>query len=236
MGVQSWFRGYIPWVVLQIDACLLVQGVAPLEMQDDGDECGKCLDPKRIVLTRGSPARLRAYVGTSMAGVLRAGDQVLCSGVPFHMIAPGDVIVFSSADGAREIVHRVVGRLPGGLKTRGDRSCRDDRELVTVDRYVGCVREVVRGPAVVSVAGGFRGLATQRLLHLRTVVWEVVAVASRPFRHMLGDGQWIALIAALPGARLVRYGTSDADGTMKLIWRGRVLARRERKSPRWHFG
>ena len=79
-------------------------------------------------------------VGTSMGGVIRAGDRavVTTGGKPRW----GEVWVFCTTEGA-VTVHRCRGRRAGGWIFRGDKRARPD-PLVTADRLVGRVVAVER--------------------------------------------------------------------------------------------
>lgn len=179
----------------------------------------------------------RVYRGGSMAGALRPGDQLLLQPTAFTALRRGDVIVFRTPDGAREIVHRLVARTAAGLHTRGDRAREIDREVVTPDRYLGRVWAVVRGNRQVTIAGGWRGLAAARWGRFTRAGLRFLAMLARPWRTASREARWVAWLSRLPGVRRVRYATGRPDApVLKLVWRGHVLARRSAADGRWRPG
>ena len=84
---------------------------------------------------------LAVVAGGSMSPALAPGD--LCVVIRSEDYLPGDVVLYSSADGAR-VLHRVVAAGPRGLHTQGDANDSLDREVVPLQRVEGKVARVIR--------------------------------------------------------------------------------------------
>jgi hypothetical protein len=112
---------------------------------------------------------IRFYRGSSMRGTFRAGDCLEMEPAAIDDIHPGDIVVYRESgpdpEAAKELVHRVISRMPEGLVARGDSNVQRDAVLVTRDNLVGRVRYRVRGGKRDEVKGGFPGLLRARILH-----------------------------------------------------------------------
>jgi len=135
------------------------------------DSCGTGAEyaspglPACVVAAPQGDDQRRFYRGNSMAGTFRPGDYLILEPVPIVAICPGDVVIYQGRDQEGEpddVVHRVVGVVPGGLAARGDNNPTVDNILVTADNLLGRVRHFERDGKVYPVCGGRRG---------RLVVW-----------------------------------------------------------------
>lgn len=192
---------------------------------------------RRITATEvfGGNRMLRIYHGSSMQGIFCTNDMLDVLAVSIDRLMVGDIIAFRSLDGTREIVHRVISRLPGGLKTQGDRSPHPDADLVTVDRYIGKVIEVIRGNRRIPIHGGRWGQWLVLQNRLRRDILGFPAWIVRPIRRRFGDEPLVALATRLPGACCVDYAGPDGTRIRKLVWSGTTLAQKNTESIRWHI-
>ncbi len=170
-----------------------------------------------------------------MAGLLRPGDQILLAHSPFESLLCGDIIVFASPRHPDEVIHRVIERLPNGLRTSGDRSSQSDAELVTPGNYRGKVNEIIRGNRRIKIAGGHRGLWQLRCNRIRRWLLTIPAWIVRPIRHRYGDTPFAAILARMPGVYQGRYAGPDENKIHKLSWHGKVLATRNSKHEHWNL-
>lgn len=178
---------------------------------------------------------VRPYSGSSMSGVLCSGDQVLLTDCPFENLHPGDIIVFASPRHPEDVIHRVIERLPDGLRTRGDRSPVCDAELVTPETYRGKVNEVIRGNRRIPVAGGRRGLWQLCTNRLRRRLLSLPAWMVRPIRQRFGDTPFAAFLVRMPGVYQGRYAGPDENNIHKISWHGKALATRDSQSEPWRL-
>lgn len=176
---------------------------------------------------------LYPYIGSSMAGTLSPGDQIQIEIFPFENLCPGDIVVFSSSKHPEDVIHRVIARLPDGMQTQGDRSPHPDKELVTADRYIGKVTEVIRGNRRIRVAGGRRGLRQAKRGRIYRRLQGIPAGMVRPIRRRFGDDWVLASAAKLPGVRHVTFTDANGARISKLIWNHRVLATKQQEDTPW---
>jgi signal peptidase len=94
----------------------------------------------RAVLDRGIPFRLTA-LGFSMHPFIRDGDILTVSPKPETRL--GDVVAFCHPDTGKLVVHRVLGRAPGGYLLRGDNAPEVDG-LIPPEKILGLVTGVER--------------------------------------------------------------------------------------------
>jgi len=102
-----------------------------------------------------------------MKGTFRPGDHLYVDAVGADVLRPGDIVVFTreSNSSRKEIVHRVICRLPDGLVTRGDAVAHEDYGLVTEPDLLGVVRFKERNGRISNVHGGCIGFYRGRGLH-----------------------------------------------------------------------
>lgn len=99
------------------------------------------IDLAAETLRRTGRLRLRAQ-GSSMLPAICPGDVLRVKRVVLDRVECGDVVLYQR-DG-RFFAHRVVGRRPGTLVTRGDALDRDD-EAIDARHYLGRVEALERG-------------------------------------------------------------------------------------------
>jgi signal peptidase len=125
------------------------------------------------------------YLGSSMYPTLRVGDGMKIVPYSTGKIQAGDVVVFRSSDGEKNIVHRVISLSSSGIITRGDNNPEPDTVPLTPDDIMGRVVSVNRGYKTVIIHGGTRGEMRGRLLHLFKIVRSKTYDLIRPFYYRL---------------------------------------------------
>jgi signal peptidase I len=169
---------------------------------------------------------IRFYQGSSMRGTFRVGDCLEMEPASIGDIRPGDIVVYRESgpdpEATKELVHRVISRMPEGLVARGDSNIQRDMVLVTRDNLVGRVRYRVRGGKRHEVKGGFRGLLYARILHN--------LITARKWIRILGGSVYrrtrrIGLIRRVwrPNITAIRFMTEKGP-LLKYIHRGRTVA------------
>lgn len=172
----------------------------------------------------------RFYRGRSMLGTFRPGDCLTVEPVPLAAIGLGDVVLYRGGgppEAQGEVVHRVVGLLPGGLVTRGDNNPRSDAAPVTADRLLGRVTRLERGPRVHRVRGGYGGLLglqgrRTRQAILRAAEGLLRAMGRPPYRWL--REQDLARHLWRPALVCVVVETNRGS-LVKIAHRGRTVAR-----------
>jgi signal peptidase I len=96
----------------------------------------------RAILKRGVSFRFQAR-GSSMQPFIRDGDVVTVSPGPVGEMRLGDVVAFCHPNTGRLVVHRLVGRRPGGYLLRGDNALEEDG-LIPPEKVLGLVTQVER--------------------------------------------------------------------------------------------
>lgn len=80
---------------------------------------------------------------TSMIPIIRVGQPIHITRVPFHRVQIGDIIAYTRAKRRRIIVHRVVGRRNHwgtvGFVTQGDNLPQKDNYTIYEEDFIGIV-------------------------------------------------------------------------------------------------
>jgi len=199
------------------------------------DSCGTGAEyaspglPACVVAAPQGDDQRRFYRGNSMAGTFRPGDYLILEPVPIVAICPGDVVIYQGRDQEGEpddVVHRVVGVVPGGLAARGDNNPTVDNILVTADNLLGRVRHFERDGKVYPVCGGRRGRLVAWVrhawVHVRRYGDRVVRFLGRwPYRGLRRSG----LVPRLWQPTITRIMLTTGDGPLvKYVSHGRTVA------------
>jgi hypothetical protein len=200
-------------------------------------------------LFAGTPAALRSlmaerlgnavvfctHVGSSMKPSLC--DRDLLEVVPPHKKPPrvGDVIVFHPPTGDRTIVHRVIGTLGDGMRTRGDNSPAVDPWLLRRRDVMGRVVARWRAQKRRKVAGGRIGWALCYLAHWYNALHRAVSVPLRPIYRFFARGGTLRHL--LPRSLRPRAVAFRCDGQthIRLLMGKRVVGWYDRRSRGWSF-
>ncbi len=166
------------------------------------------------------------YRGCSMEGTFCVGDGLTVESVSLAELHLGDVVIYRTLNGQGEtveLVHRIVGVVPGGLVAQGDSNPCPDPGLVTAENLVGRVTHVERGGRTRSVSGGWLGLLRVRFLHAWHPLCELARrIGRRPYRWLRRSG----LVSRLWRPAVTVVSLSAEDGPLvKYICGGRTVAR-----------
>lgn len=173
--------------------------------------------------------RRRFYRGHSMAGVFQTGDYLTLEPAAIEDVRLGDVVIYIGRDQQGEpedVVHRVVGRAPGGLVARGDNNPCVDHILVTADNLLGRVTCFERGGIIRPVRGGRWGLLRARAFRIRRRAWGLGARIARflgrwPYRALRRTG--LARRLWRPAITCLCLSTDDGP-LVKYLCHGRTVA------------
>jgi len=119
------------------------------------------------------------YMGSSMSGTFRPGDLLYVVPYEGEEVRCGDVIVFIPPGRERRVVHRVVSVSPGGIRTQGDNSSKEDPYFLKPEHIIGRVMYAKGRRKWRRVPGGVGGkwrackLRTVRRLDSRVSSWIV---------------------------------------------------------------
>ncbi len=135
------------------------------------------------------------FSGGSMRGTLRTGDTLTVEAVPLSEVKVGDVVLFrlpSNPGSERVVAHRVVGRSPRSLRTRGDGERSADRDPVEEEHLIG--RVVARQAAGQSrtVWGGSVGRLRARLARFAFNSMTIARAVLRPIYLPFRRTGWVA--------------------------------------------
>ncbi len=136
------------------------------------------------------------YVGKSMNPLFRDGDRVLSRPAEYREIRRGDVICFVAASGI-EVVHRVIGSGPAGLRTCGDNNDAPDATPVAENAPLRLVYAIDRGGRIVAVRGGGPGMRFFRRVRARRACRRALGVPARALLRKLPGWCFAGRIEAL---------------------------------------
>jgi len=137
------------------------------------------------------------YFGESMLGTFHSGDYLTLELVVLGDIRVGDLIAYrldiEQDRETRNIVHRVVSVIPGGLILRGDNNSKNDINVITEQEIIGRVVYLERNGKTRRVSNGMIGMLRGRVLYLingsRRVVWRLILrTGFRPYRWFRRKG------------------------------------------------
>ena len=169
------------------------------------------------------------YTGRSMAGTFRQGDLLLWEPTAADRVRVGDVVVFRRPEDVTTgclVVHRVVGKGPGGLQVQGDANRHPDEETVTgaclVGRVTGCVRRANRFPLPRHRALRHRlpGMNWWRRLERSAGPW-IRSAARGPYHRLRATTLFCA--GRRPPLRTVRFSNGKGE-IVKYLLANRTVA------------
>lgn len=172
-------------------------------------------------MTDDSP-RYMLYTGPSMNPTLKTGDVLHVIAYNGKKVRRGDVVVFPTPAGWRDITHRVVSVDSGVIRTLGDNNSQIDQYTPGYDELVGRVVYALRGKKRLRIYGGVAGrLFALKARSMRIVKSHVVRLL-RPVYH--GMARWDILkryISPRLEIRIVSFRRSE--GTEKQMLLGRKV-------------
>lgn len=119
-----------------------------------------------------------------MRPTFKSGDVIFLRHDP-RKICRGDVIVFSSAQEGRFIVHRVTSVNKSGIKTRGDNNRNIDAGFLSADKIIGKVECIERSGKRIRVMSGFLGHAYAYFLRIVFRFNSLLITVLHPAYHWL---------------------------------------------------
>jgi len=161
------------------------------------------------------------YRGDSMEGVFREGDCLQVRPVPYESLRPGDVAAMSSGDG-RRVVHRIIGAVPGGWRTRGDACLAPDSDVLAADRFLGRVVARERDGRILPVSGGMAGRVRSLVFRFLFRFRRGLLFPLAPLYRLIRSRRWAARVWKPRIQILQLEGT--AGGIRKYLHRGRTVA------------
>jgi len=125
------------------------------------------------------------HIGPSMLPTLRPPDVVEVKPYNGNKIHPGDIIVFRSPKGDKNITHRVIAVTSKGVKTRGDNNNTPDPWLVELPDIVGRVYVAHRGQKDLKIPGGEMGKVVEAWVRSRRFMFRATARVLRPLTRFV---------------------------------------------------
>ena len=189
----------------------------------------------RLVSSRADhPVFFCAYHGESMSPLLRECDVLEVEPGDGARVQVGDVVLLDPPGSEQLVVHRVIGRTPAGVRTRGDNCPAPDRWELAPDQVLGTVVAARRGQAVFAIHRGDAGLQQARDTRRRRAFTHRLAKVSRPLFSFAM--QTAGLRHLLPRSLRPRIVTFRAAGeTRRRLMLGRhAVGWHEPEGDRWH--
>jgi signal peptidase I len=114
------------------------------------------------------------YVGNSMYPTFKGPDLLYVRYCGVSQVATGDIIVFCKPGSDRRVVHRVIARRAGKVRTRGDNNFNHDPYTLADGDILGKVVYYQRGRKLVKVRSGLPGLV---IAIARRLLWRATSVS-----------------------------------------------------------
>jgi hypothetical protein len=171
--------------------------------------------------------------GDSMRPLFRPGDRIHFAPCRIEELRRGDVIIFAPPGQKERVVHRVVSKGPGGIRTKGDANPYWDEGELRQGDIVGRAVSVEREGRVFPVAGGIAGCLLAALIRaVRKSDHFASHVLNPCYRGLARSGLFSAL---LPPALRPRVITFERDGQreMHLVLGRRIIGRRPAGAGSW---
>ena len=168
------------------------------------------------------------YRGSSMAPVFQTGDRMRVVSCDEAELRRGDIIVFKPPGEDRLVVHRVVERGPGGIRTRGDRSSLEDPWVLKGEHIRGRVVSFERGEKSHAVRGRIAGLLHAAAMRGMQRPDRCLSNILHSLYHRLSQmGVFRRLLPISVAPRIVTFGRPDGTDMQILMGRqviGRCVA------------
>ncbi|MBN2354598.1 signal peptidase I [candidate division KSB1 bacterium] len=125
------------------------------------------------------------YIGPSMHPTLRVGDGLIVLPYEARPIKKGDMVVFTSPQDGKQVVHRVVKVNENGIQTRGDNNRLPDPYFLQSTDIIGQVIEVQRGDRRLKKFNGLIGEKLAEYHRSRNRLWRFVyRILSIPYQKI----------------------------------------------------
>ncbi len=173
------------------------------------------------------------YAGPSMNPTLRASDVLHIVPYEGRKIRLGDVIVFTSPDGERAVVHRVVSRDAQGVRTRGDNTPHVDASILQPSHIIGRVVLAQRGTKTRRVYGGIGGRTIGHVMNLRGIIDRklsaVPKIAPQSPKLLRAVGAWFF---SRMRTRIVQFSSREGS-ELQMLLGDHLIARLPAGKERW---
>jgi hypothetical protein len=190
----------------------------------------------RDLLDHNSDAALFfAHVGPSMNPTLSALD--LLEIVPYDgkRIRIGDVVAFISPDKVYPVVHRVVGVIPEGIRTRGDNNSNNDAQFLQPEDIVGRVVAAQRGQKRRRIAGGRFGLLVVYLTRWRFALDRGISRLLHPIYRLLARCGIIRCLLPIRFRPRVIISRVSGCSYPRLLMGNRIVGQYDAHQCQWHI-
>ena len=178
---------------------------------------------------------MAAQLGGSMTPALRASDLLEIEPRGERPLEVGDPLLFIAPGSDRPIAHRVSEVTPGGIRTRGDRTTREDPWLLDPARVIGRVRAVWRDGLRLEVAAGERGRRAVRAGRCEQALHRALAAPLRPLYRLACRSGIVRLACpARMRPRPVRFRSPDGE-RLRLLLGARVVGRYDAAAGSWRI-
>lgn len=104
-----------------------------------------------------SPLADVIYSGISMNPLLKNADRLVYIPYSKERLRKGDVIIFTSANTSKMVVHRIISARDSIITTKGDNNNYSDVESIYTSQIIGRVIYARRGPRKINIYGGMTG-------------------------------------------------------------------------------
>jgi hypothetical protein len=171
--------------------------------------------------------------GDSMRPLFRPGDRIHFAPCRIEELRRGDVIIFAPPGQKERVVHRVVSKGPGGIRTKGDANPYWDEGELRQGDIVSRAVSVEREGRVFPVAGGIAGCLLAALIRAFRKSDHLASHVLNPcYRGLARSGLFRVL---LPPALRPRVITFERDGAreMQLVLGRRIIGRRPAGAGSW---
>ncbi len=183
-------------------------------------------------MTDGSP-RYMLYTGPSMNPTLKTGDILYVVAYNGGRVRRGDVVVFPTPAGGRDITHRVISVDSGRIRTFGDNNSQIDDYTLSCDDLAGRVVYAFRKGKRLRIYGGFAGrLFALKVRYTRAVKSHLVRLL-RPVYHSVA--RWNGLRSYISPQLRIRIVSYKRSGGMErqMLLGQRVIGRYVPGSDQW---
>lgn len=175
------------------------------------------------------------YIGSSMNPILKSGDRLVIIPYGDRRIRRGDVIICNSPDDGSKVIHRIISRDSGKIKTRGDNSTRADSWVLSPDQIIGRVAYACRGKGRRSIWGGKMGRLVAATIRTLCLIDSILSFSFRPVYHQLAKrGRLRKLLPAHLRARVILLNRHSGRELQLLMGR-RVIGRWLPEHKAWYI-
>lgn len=171
--------------------------------------------------------------GESMRPLFRPGDRIRFIPCRLEDLRQGDVIIFTPPGQEVRVVHRVVSKGPGSVRTKGDANPCPDTVVTRQEQIVGRALSVERKGRLIPVRGGLAGRVFVSCIRAFRKCDHWASYTLHPcYRGLVRSGLFRAI---LPPALRPRVVSFERGGSreMQLVLGKRIIGRRSAGAGTW---